>query len=64
MLVKYYAGTKTGSVGAYEDLHKRGCRVRVFKRPVDVDELYQQRPWMPLSADITWPAHLSLSTYI
>ena len=46
VLIKYYSGTKRESVGAYDDLHKRGCKVRESRRPVNVDDLYGRNPWM------------------
>ena len=39
ILVQYSDGA-----GEYDDLHKRGCRVKVFRRRVDMDALYDSTP--------------------
>ena len=31
-------------VGGHDDLHKRGCKVRVFRRRVNMNELYDSTP--------------------
>ena len=41
LLVQYSDG-----VGEHDDLHSRGCRVKVFRRRVDMEELYEDAPWM------------------
>ena len=41
VLVQYSDG-----VGEHDDLHKRGCRVKVFRRRVDMDALYDNTPWL------------------
>ena len=41
ILVQYSDG-----VGEHDDLHSRGCRVKVFRRRVDMDALYDSTPWM------------------
>ena len=48
ILVQYSDG-----VGEHDDLHSRGCRVKVFRRRVDMDELYDSTPWLlcPLPAE-------------
>ena len=48
-------------VATHDDLHKRGCRIKVFRRGVDVDALYARSPWMgcPLAGEedgcACWP---------
>ena len=39
ILVQYSDG-----VGEHDDLHSRGCRVKVFRRRVDMDALYDNTP--------------------
>ena len=41
ILVQYSNG-----VGEHDDLHVRGCRVKVFRRRVDMEELYESTPSM------------------
>ena len=41
ILVQYSDG-----VGEHDDLHSRGCRVKVFRRRVDMDELCDSTPWL------------------
>ena len=41
ILVQYSDGT-----GEHDNLHERGCRVEVFRRRVDIDELYESTPWL------------------
>ena len=39
MLVQYFDG-----VGEDDDLHSRGCRVKVFRRKVDMEEMCENVP--------------------
>ena len=39
ILVQYSDG-----VGEHDDLHRRGCRVKVFRRRVDMEALYDSTP--------------------
>ena len=39
-----YEGKVKDSIGVHADLHTRGCRIKVFKRRIDLDERYKQDP--------------------
>ena len=41
IMVKY-----GGGIGVHADLHTRGCRIKVFKRRIDLDERYKQDPFL------------------
>ena len=41
LTVKYADG-----IVAHDNLHTVGCRIRKFKRKIDMDELYKASPWM------------------
>ena len=42
ILVQLYSD----GVGEHDDLHKRGCSVKVFRRRVDMDALYDNTSWL------------------
>ena len=56
VMVRYPDGVAT-----HNDLHKRGCRIKVFRENVDVDAIYARSPWMkcPLAGEedgcTCWP---------
>lgn len=56
VLVQY-----AGGIGAHDHLHTVGCRIRTFRRKVDMDAMYQNSPWKGCpfkgkdEACICWP---------